>query len=160
MQSSPCADRNETIPRAATRVGCHNDATKLGGRQAVKLIPKTPPGRPNRKLLAHLDEIKRLRIEGYSVAVIHQTLIEAGILVSLRTVFFEVAKLSGTTHPPGAEAANSAPPTPSAQPSTGDPIKPPEAASSVTKHPFQKVDIDEFFRNPLKHDKFLKGRLK
>ena len=77
----------------------------------MKLIPKTPPGRPNRKLLAHLDEIKRLRTEGYSVAVIHQTLIEAGIQVGLSTVFLEISKLKGPVSHPAPAVTGSVLPT-------------------------------------------------
>ena len=130
---------------------------KLGGNQAVKLIPKSPPGRPNRKLLAHLDEIKRLRTEGYSVAVIHQTLIEAGIQVGLSTVFLEVSKLKGPVpHPAPAVTGSVLPTSTTALPSTGDPIPPPETVQPVKKNALQNVDVDAFFDNPLNRNPLLK----
>lgn len=129
--------------------------------QAVKLMPKAQPGRPNRKLVAHLEEIKRLRTEGYSVAAIHGALLEAGVHVGLRTVFLEVAKLTDTAPQQTAEPSKPArTASPIAIESTGESITPPGAVATGEKKPFPNVDVDEFFRNPLNRNPFLKGRLK
>lgn len=59
----------------------------------MKLEPKRPPGRPNRKALAFEAEIARLRSEGYPCEAIWKALIEAGLALSLSAVKREVARL-------------------------------------------------------------------
>jgi hypothetical protein len=59
----------------------------------VKLEPKRPPGRPNRKALFFEAEIARLRSEGYPCEAIWEALVEAGLALSLSAVKREVARL-------------------------------------------------------------------
>jgi hypothetical protein len=68
----------------------------------MKLQPKRPPGRPNRKALAFEAEIARLRSEGYPCKAIWEALLEAGLALSLSAVKREVARLrkrAGVTRP-------------------------------------------------------------
>lgn len=59
----------------------------------MKLEPKRPPGRPNRKALAFEAEIARLRSEGYPCEAIWEALLDAGLALSLSAVKREVARL-------------------------------------------------------------------
>jgi hypothetical protein len=52
----------------------------------VRLIPKDPPGRVNRKARAFETEIARLRAEGYTCEAIRTALNDVGVQVSLSTV--------------------------------------------------------------------------
>jgi hypothetical protein len=65
----------------------------------VKLNPRTPPGRSNRKARAFSTEIARLVAEGYGSAAIQQALADAGVSVSKSTVQREVARLSRLAAP-------------------------------------------------------------
>jgi hypothetical protein len=58
-----------------------------------KLIPRTPPGRANRRARAFGDEITRLRQKGYGYVAIQEALADAGVIVSKSTVQREVARL-------------------------------------------------------------------
>jgi hypothetical protein len=59
----------------------------------MKLEPKRPPGRPNRKALFFEAEIARLRSEGYPCKAIWEALLDAGLALSLSAVKREVARL-------------------------------------------------------------------
>ena len=59
----------------------------------MKLEPKRPPGRPNRKALAFEAEIAHLRSEGYPCKAIWEALLDAGLALSLSAVKREVARL-------------------------------------------------------------------
>ena len=59
----------------------------------MKLEPKRPPGRPNRKALAFEAEIAHLRSKGYPCAAIWEALLDAGLMLSLSAVKREVARL-------------------------------------------------------------------
>ena len=59
----------------------------------MKLQPKRPAGRPNRKALAFEAEIARLRSEGYPCEAIWEALLDAGLALSLSAVKREVARL-------------------------------------------------------------------
>jgi hypothetical protein len=59
----------------------------------MKLEPKRPPGRPNRKALLFEAEIARLRSEGYPCVAIWEALLDAGLSLSLSAVKREVARL-------------------------------------------------------------------
>ena len=59
----------------------------------MKLEPKRPPGRPNRKALLFEAEIARLRSEGYPCEAIWEALLDAGLRLSLSAVKREVARL-------------------------------------------------------------------
>jgi hypothetical protein len=65
----------------------------------MKLEPKRPPGRPNRKALAFEAEIARLRSEGYSCEAIWEALLDAGLALSLSAVKREVARLGKRASP-------------------------------------------------------------
>ena len=60
----------------------------------MRLTPKGPPGRMNRKALAFEGEICRLHLEGYSCEAIRQALVDAGVTVSLSTVKREITRLA------------------------------------------------------------------
>ena len=60
----------------------------------MKLSPKNPPGRANRKALAFAIEIARLHKDGYSGEAIREALADVGVIVSKSTVQREVARLS------------------------------------------------------------------
>jgi hypothetical protein len=62
----------------------------------MKLEPKRPPGRPNRKALAFEAEIARLRSEGYPCEAIWEALLDAGLELSLSAVKREVSRLRKT----------------------------------------------------------------
>src|SRR5678816_3511886 len=85
----------------------------------MKLEPKRPPGRPNRKALFFEAEIARLRAEGYPCEAIWKALLDAGLALSLSAVKREVARLGKRT---GA-ARRSAPATA---------FTPPQASTSQT----------------------------
>src|SRR6186997_413952 len=59
----------------------------------MKLEPKRPPGRPNRKALLFEAEIARLRSEGYPCEAIWEALLDAGLALSLSAVKREVARV-------------------------------------------------------------------
>ena len=63
----------------------------------MKLEPKRPAGRPNRKALAFEAEIARLRSEGYPCEAIWKALLDAGLALSLSAVKREVARLGKRT---------------------------------------------------------------
>lgn len=82
----------------------------------MDIQPVDPPGRPNRKLRAHLDVVKRLHEQGYSIGAIRKAFCEAGVVIGWSTVQREVARLSRvpTTTPPAApETEHVTAPTPS-----------------------------------------------
>ena len=60
----------------------------------MKLNPRIPPGRTNRKARAFASEIARLRLDGYGCGAIREALADAGVDVSKSTVQREVARLS------------------------------------------------------------------
>ena len=63
----------------------------------MKLDPKRPAGRPNRKALFFEGEIARLRAEGYPCEAIWEALLDAGLSLSLSAVKREVARLRKST---------------------------------------------------------------
>ena len=65
----------------------------------MKLNPKIPPGRPNRKARVFSAEIARLVVDGYGCKAIHEALTDAGLVVSKSTVQREVARLSRPAAP-------------------------------------------------------------
>ena len=96
----------------------------------MRLNPKHPPGRVNRKARAFEPEIARLRSEGYTCEVIRAALADIGVDVSLSTVQREAARskrrslgmASGTT---SISTANAPGTTPSPmRPSSGLPSDP------------------------------------
>lgn len=60
----------------------------------MDLVPDRPPGRASRRALAHGDEIRRLRRAGYTFDSIRETLLNAGVSVSLSTVQREARRAS------------------------------------------------------------------
>jgi hypothetical protein len=71
----------------------------------VRLIPKDPPGRVNRKARAFETEIARLRAEGYTCEAIRTALNDVGVQVSLSTVQREAIRSSSLRHPAMASVA-------------------------------------------------------
>ena len=61
----------------------------------MKLEPKRPPGRPNRKALAFEAEIARLRSEGYPCKAIWESLLDAGLELSLSAATARFASFTG-----------------------------------------------------------------
>lgn len=59
----------------------------------MELQPSEPPGNAKRKLRGYVDEIARLRAEGYTIRAVHQALIDAGVVVAWATVQREAARL-------------------------------------------------------------------
>ena len=58
----------------------------------MRISPKDPPGRANRKALRFSVEIRRLRNAGYTFSAIRMALLEAGVDVSLTTIKREAAR--------------------------------------------------------------------
>lgn len=58
----------------------------------MRLQPKRPPGRADRKAGAYAGEIVRLRAEGYTYPAIREALAEVGILLSESTLRREVRR--------------------------------------------------------------------
>ncbi|HEY8707754.1 MAG TPA: hypothetical protein VIM34_07125 [Burkholderiaceae bacterium] len=65
----------------------------------MKLSPRIPPGRSNRKARAFSAEIAQLVLDGYGCKAIHEALTDAGLNVSKSTVQREVALLSRPVPP-------------------------------------------------------------
>lgn len=65
----------------------------------MRLTPKDPPGRVNRKARAFELEIVRLRSEDYTCEAIRKALADIGVVVSLSTVQREVARSSKQPSP-------------------------------------------------------------
>ena len=65
----------------------------------MKIEPSSPPGRPNRKLRAHLDVLRDLHERGYSIGAICSTFCNSGIAVGWSTVQREVSKLARASKP-------------------------------------------------------------
>ncbi len=85
----------------------------------MRLNPKDPPGRVNRKARAFEAEIARLRLDGYTFEAIRSALSDAGIAVSLSTVQREAKRLKRGHVRPHASAPTLstlavAPPSPAA----------------------------------------------
>ena len=110
----------------------------------MELKPTEPPGHARRKLRGLVNEIARLRAEGYSIRAIHQALINAGVTVGWATVQREVARLAQSS-----SAATTARP-PAARPAVpGDAAK--ATAPQASSRP--AVDVEGYFdphtTNPL-----------
>jgi hypothetical protein len=79
----------------------------------MPLLPRRPAGRANRKALAFVAEISRLRAEGYSFEAIRDALADAGVKVTTSTVRREVLRCRATpVTPPAAAAPQVGPSTP------------------------------------------------
>jgi len=72
----------------------------------VRLNPKHPPGRVNRKARAFEPEIARLRSEGYTCEAIRAALADIGVAVSLSTVQREAGRRSKQRVPTAAGEAS------------------------------------------------------
>ena len=60
--------------------------------EPMRLTPKRPPGRADRKALLYACEVRRLRAEGHTFESIRLALLDAGISVSRSTVSREAAR--------------------------------------------------------------------
>ena len=72
----------------------------------MRLNPKHPPGRVNRKAGAFEPEIARLRSEGYTCEAIRAALADIGVAVSLSTVQREAGRRSKQRVPTAAGEAS------------------------------------------------------
>ena len=115
----------------------------------MKLEPKRPPGRPNRKALFFEGEIARLRAEGYPCEAIWEALLDAGLSLSLSAVKREVSRLRKST---GA-ARRSAPATTFTQPQASAFAAPATSPASRSSSPAGKEVADAWMKdhvtNPL-----------
>ena len=120
----------------------------------MRLTPKHPPGRVNRKARAYEAEIIRLRSEGYTCEAIRAALAEIGVSVSLSTVQREaaryskgrslvVAKASSLVSNAALPATSAAPTHPASSPA-GDPRTGKEIAAAF---------VNGRYNNPLLRDR-------
>jgi hypothetical protein len=58
----------------------------------MRLAPRRPPGRLNRKALAFSPEIRRLHGEGHTCEAIRLALLDAGLSISRATVHREIVR--------------------------------------------------------------------
>ena len=58
----------------------------------MRLIPRRPPGRCDRKERHHACDVRRLRAEGHTLESIRLALLDAGVSVSVSTIRREVAR--------------------------------------------------------------------
>ena len=138
-QSGPKADRirttvgrhaSQAVPAMKFAAKSSGDSPQVTPRlgaspkrsHRMDLTPKLPPGRANRKALAFVADIHRLRAAGYSFEAIRVALLEAGVKVSRTTVKREAARRRA--------AAQSAPQRLAALPSV--PLAPSGADDAVT----------------------------
>jgi hypothetical protein len=70
----------------------------------MPLLPRRPAGRANRKVLAFVPDILRLRAEGHSLQAIRDALADAGVSVNASTVRREVLRHRALPHPTAAPA--------------------------------------------------------
>jgi hypothetical protein len=82
----------------------------------VRLNPKQPPGRVNRKARAFEPEIARLRSEGYTCEAIRAALADVGVDVSLSTVQREAARSKSPPLSTSRQATTADPPAAAAVP--------------------------------------------
>ena len=115
----------------------------------MRLEPKRPAGRPNRKALAFETEIARLRSEGYPCQAIWEALLDAGLALSLSAVKREVARLSkragvATRHVPATAF------TPLQRSAFRTPVSsPPDTASSPPGKDVAAAWMKDHISNPL-----------
>ncbi|MBY0236187.1 MAG: hypothetical protein K2W93_14500 [Burkholderiaceae bacterium] len=94
------------------------------------LQPTAPPGRITRKARGFGAEIARLRRQGYTLDAIRQALTDAGIQVSISTVWREARRVDGQAL---AEAVAVVVPLPGTAPSRNAPDSLQTPASSATR---------------------------
>jgi hypothetical protein len=96
----------------------------------MKLHPKRPPGRVDRKAAAYAADIAELRCAGYTYEAIREALLDVGVVASTSALRREVQRLrtrevGSALHPaPGPPAPSSAPAA-SPQPLVPPPRLPP-----------------------------------
>jgi hypothetical protein len=112
----------------------------------MRLNPKSPPGRSNRKARAFSAEIARLRMDGYGCQAIREALADAGVVVSKSTVQREVARVSCQLPPAAGRGSIGA----GHQGSSTSPRSQPTASNLLADEPPSGKDIAE---------RFIKGRI-
>ena len=117
-----------------------------------------PAGRPDRKLLNYVSEIKNLRTQGLSVADIHRTFAAQGIEVGYSSVFREVWRLEKPARKVSRPAAAPLPaaPAPDSNALAAKAIT--QGTTSDQSNVKKKSSVDEFFDNNT-HDPFLERLL-
>ena len=91
----------------------------------MDLTPKLPPGRANRKALAFVVDIHRLREAGYSFEAIRLALLDAGVKVSRTTVKREAASRRAAVSQSAPQRLVAVPPVPLAPPGADDTVTAP-----------------------------------
>jgi len=99
------ADLNTT----RTREGGGMNESESNRHDDLRLAPRQPPGRLNRKVRAFAGEIRRLRDQGYTFEAIREALADVGVVVSRSTVHREVVRLRLKSKPPATVDATSLP---------------------------------------------------
>ena len=114
-------------------------------KEAMKLVPNSPPGRSTRKARAFAMEIAQLHEQGYTFEAIRAALAEVGVHVSKSTVQREVAR-GAQGHPPKSELDNCAsadqPPSPALLPAAPETLPSPTLSPS---EPRSGKDIAQAF---------------
>ena len=120
----------------------------------MKLIPKTPAGRSNRKARAFTAEIARLCRDGYGCAAIQEALAEAGMQVSLSTVQRELVRAARQPLPVTARSsgAPSQPASPTLAPSQAT-TPPVLADKSLSSRGVAEEFVKSRITNPLVRSK-------
>lgn len=115
----------------------------------MELLPREPPGSRRRKLREAVDEIQRLRAEGYTIRAIHQALIDAGVQVSWSAVQREAARLTQTEEAP----PKSTPPTAHLPSESQTGKGRTDKVAESTTAPVERVELESYFEhhnaNPL-----------
>ncbi len=115
----------------------------------MDIQPVDPPGRPNRKLRAHLDVVKRLHEQGYSIEAIRKAFLGVGVVVGWTTVQREITKLKSL--PATASKAASRQVRPTSQPGK-------EGTSAPSPVPVKPVNVDDFFAKTNDNPLFLRKK--
>ena len=119
----------------------------------MRLSPRHPPGRVNRKARAFESEILRLRSEGYTCEAIRAALADLGVEVSLSTVQREAARCSKRRFPVVAKGTGLVATAGTPAPSASEPC----ASSGLARDPRTGKEIaadfvGKRFNNPLLRD--------
>ena len=120
----------------------------------MKLIPKTPAGRSNRKARAFTAEIARLCRDGYGCAAIQEALAEAGMQVSLSTVQREVVRAARQPLPTTVRGLGTAAQPASPRPAPSHSVPPPVLADkSLSSRNVAEEFVKSRITNPLVRSK-------
>ena len=119
----------------------------------MRLNPKHPPGRANRKARAFEPEIARLRSEGYSCESIRAALADIGVEVSLSTVQREAARRFRQPSSPVARESSSISTAESAASVSIECVRPGPAGDRRTGKQIAADFVSKRITNPLLRDR-------